>query len=254
MHTASQKLCHQLYQCPSSAHLFNWFLKPLTFPEQPEAMNSAVAHSAQTTPPLPAFPGSVPLVPTPPCTAPFPCFRCSWSTSQQGQQGVTIPGGRHTIHSAEHALATWPSSNTTMGLICSPCETSSLYFPSWPLLSPDLCTVCNDFRLFCKLPLVQSRIKYIWRSIMLPLLAGASFALVLPRHPGHQTLCSCSEFPQAPAASLGTKTARLRTQPFLLSSADPLSVFKNGDPRKSLRDFCDVVKPDPLLSYLLGSH
>lgn len=25
MHTASQKLCHQLYQCPSSAHLFNRF-------------------------------------------------------------------------------------------------------------------------------------------------------------------------------------------------------------------------------------
>lgn len=65
-------------------------------------------------------------------------------------------------------------------------------------------------------------------------------------------LCSCSGFPLVPAAPLVTKTAKLRTQPFFLSGS--LSVFKSRDPRKSLKDFCDVVKPDPLLSYLLGSH
>lgn len=88
---------------------------------------------------------------------------------------------------AEHAHPTWPSSNTTTGLICSPCETSSLYFPSWPLLSPDLYTLCNNFWLFCELALVQSRNKYIWKSIILPPLAEASLALCCPGTPDPQT-------------------------------------------------------------------
>lgn len=63
--------------------------------------------------------------------APFLFFRGSWSASQSQQQGVTIPRGRHTGYiPAERVHATWASSNTTMGLICSPYETSSLYFLS----------------------------------------------------------------------------------------------------------------------------
>lgn len=121
---------------------------------------------------------------------------------------MTIPRGRHTGYiPAERVHATWASSNTTMGLICSPYETSSLYFLSRPLLSgPDLSTVCNDFRLFCKQEKIHLKEHYLSPAIKSFLCPSAAQA----------PLCSCSGFPLVPAASLAKKTAKLRTQPFLL--------------------------------------
>lgn len=140
------------------------------------------------------------------------------STSQHRQQGVTIPWGWHTT---ELAHTTWSSSNTITGLFCSPCETSSLYFPSWAILSPDLCPVCNDVRFFGKLSLVQGRNKCIWKSIILPLLAEASFAPVLPSHPGSpepSQLLSVSPGPSSPSGDKASQAQNSALQPLLCRS------------------------------------
>lgn len=205
-------------------------------------MNSAAAHSAQITPLL--------------CSSSL-CPACSNSSLHLFCSSEAL--GQHPRASSRE----WPSLEAGT-LATSPLNAFTPHGPAatqqwgWFVLLmklPPFISFPDHFWVALISPqsamtsgYFASRKKYIWKSITLALLSKASFAPVLPRLPS----AAAQGFPWFQQLLWRQRQPSSELSPS--SSSDPLSVFKSRDPRKSLKDFCDVVKPDPLLSYLLGSH